>query len=253
MPPAEQQTDVNDVAAPPTGRPLPAPVALVLAAHPARALAVTVALAVAAAVTGRPGREVALVAATVAVGQLVLGWVNDVADADLDARHRRRRKPVADGRLERGTAGFAAACAVLVLVPLSVANGLVAAGFYLASVAIGVVGTRVGRRGPASWWPWALAWALYPGFLSYGGWGGLHVGEPPHPLAVGLAALAGVGVHVLTAVWGLVDDRDEGWDTLPLRLGLGLGANRLLALTVVFLAAVAAGLLWLGVAAPSGT
>ena len=43
-----------------------------------------------------------------------------------------------------------------------------------------------------------------------------------------LAALLGIGVHFLTALWGLVPDNEDGWTYLPLKLGLRLGASRLL-------------------------
>jgi hypothetical protein len=51
-----------------------APLQLVRAAHPRRALLTAVGLAVAAALSGRPPREVGLVALTVLVGQAMLGW-----------------------------------------------------------------------------------------------------------------------------------------------------------------------------------
>lgn len=53
-----------------------------------------------------------------------------------------------------------------------------------------------------------------------------------------LAALLGVGIHVLLAVYGLVADHEEGWRTLPVRLGLRLGAGRLLALASAWTGAV---------------
>ena len=34
-----------------------------------------------------------------------------------------------------------------------------------------------------------------------------------------LAALLGIGVHLLTALWGLVPDNEDGWTYLPLKLG----------------------------------
>jgi hypothetical protein len=35
-------------------------------------------------------------------------------------------------------------------------------------------------------------------------------------------------VHLLTALWGLVADNEDGWTYLPLKLGLKIGASRLL-------------------------
>ena len=55
---------------------------LVRAAHPRQALVTAAALGTAAAVAGRPLREVGLVAATVLVGQSLLGWADDLTDRE---------------------------------------------------------------------------------------------------------------------------------------------------------------------------
>ena len=124
---------------------------------------------------------------------------------------------------------FCLALAVFLVVPLSVANGQYAGSAYLLSLAIGLVGQWVWlRKGFLSWVPWAASFALYPAFLSYGGWGGQERGAPPELLVTGLAALLGIGVHFLTALWGLVPDNEDRWTYLPLKLGLRLGASRLL-------------------------
>jgi 4-hydroxybenzoate polyprenyltransferase len=220
------------------------PFLLVRAAHPRQALATALVLAGAAALDGRPAREIALVGGTVLVGQVILGWHNDLVDEQADLAHDRPGKPVADGRLDAGTVWFALCCAVLLVVPLAISNGVAAGLCYLASVAVGMIGNVVLRRGLLSWLTWALAFALYPAFLSYGGWGGGSHGGPPQPALVGLAALLGIGVHVLSALWGLVADNADGWTYLPLKLGLRMGATRLLILAGVYTAVVAAALLY---------
>jgi hypothetical protein len=205
------------------------PLLLVRAAHPRQAVLTAVGLTVAAALSGRSSRELLLVLATVLVGQVVLGWFNDLVDRTRDARHQHPGKPLADGRLDPGTVWFCLALAVFLVVPLSVANGLYAGTAYLASLAIGLAGQWVWlRKGFFSWLPWAAAYALYPAFLSYGGWGGQERGAPPELLVTALAALLGIGVHFLTALWGLVADNEDGWTYLPLKLGLKIGASRLL-------------------------
>lgn len=205
------------------------PFLLLRAAHPRQALLTALGVTVAAALAGRPGRELLLVLATVLTGQVVLGWFNDLVDRRRDARHQRTGKPVADGRLDPGTLWFCLALGVFLLVPLAVGNGLYAGAAYLASVAVGLVGQWLWlRKGFFSWVPWAAAYALYPAFLSYGGWGGQERGAPPELLVTGLAALLGVGVHFLTALWGLVPDNEDRWTYLPLKLGLRIGASRLL-------------------------
>jgi 4-hydroxybenzoate polyprenyltransferase len=205
------------------------PFLLVRAAHPRQALITAVGMTVAAALAGRPSRELLLILGTVLVGQVILGWFNDLVDRKRDARHQRTGKPLADGRLDPGTVWFCLALAVFLVVPLSVGNGLYAGSAYLISLAIGLAGQWVWlRKGFLSWLPWAAAFALYPAFLSYGGWGGQEKGAPPELLITGLAALLGIGVHLLTALWGLVPDHEDRWTYLPLKLGLKIGAARLL-------------------------
>lgn len=223
------------------------PFLLVRAAHPRQAVLTAVGVAVAAALAGRPGRELLLVLATVLVGQVGLGWLNDLVDRRRDARHELPGKPVADGRLDPGTLWFCLALALFLVVPLSVGNGLYAGAAYLASLAVAAVGQwpRL-RRGFLSWVPWAASYALYPAFLSYGGWGGQERGAPPEVLITVLAALLGVGVHLLTALWGLVPDNKDGWTYLPLRLGLRIGASRLLWVATTWIVLVLAGLAFAG-------
>lgn len=222
------------------------PFLLVRAAHPRQAVATALGLAVAAALDNRPAREMGLVLATVLVGQAILGWHNDLVDQSADAAHERGGKPIGDGRLEAGTAWFALCCGVLLVVPLAVSNGTWAGIAYLGSLVVGLLGNLVLRRGLLSFVPWAIAFGLYPFFLSYGGWGGGTHGGPPQWVMVVLAAALGVGVHVLLALWGLVDDNEDGWTYLPLRLGMRLGATRLLIVTLVYCVLVIAALLYAG-------
>lgn len=217
-------------------------VSLVRAAHARLALLTAVGVAVAAALSGRALREVLLVLGTVLVGQCILGWVNDVVDRKRDAAHD-RDKPVAAGRLDPGTATFAAACGVLLVVPLSVAAGTWAGLSFLGYVAVGLLGNVVLRRGWLSWVTWAVSYALLPAYLAYGGWNGDGTTTPPEIGLTVLAAALGVCVHFLTALPGLVADHQDGFKHLPLRVALRLGAPRLLwvsiAATVVVLAAMA--------------
>ncbi len=223
------------------------PFLLVRCAHPRQALITAVGMTVAAALAGRPSRELLLILCTVLVGQVILGWFNDLVDRKRDARHQRTGKPLADGRLDPGTVWFCLALAVFLVVPLSVGNGLYAGSAYLISLAIGLLGQWVWlRKGFLSWLPWAASFALYPAFLSYGGWGGQERGSPPELLITGLAALLGIGVHLLTALWGLVPDNEDRWTYLPLKLGLKIGASRLLWLAGTYTVLVLVGLAFAG-------
>jgi 4-hydroxybenzoate polyprenyltransferase len=219
---------------------------LLRASHPRLGAASALGLAAAAALSGRPTREVGMVLATALVGQAVLGWSNDLADRRRDAADERDDKPVATGLLAPGDLAFVLACAVLVVVPLAMSHGLWAGLSYLAALAIGVLGNVVLRHGWLSWLPWAASYALYPAFLAYGGWAGDGLDTPPEIVVTALAAALGVCVHVLVALPGLVLDHEAGRRHLPLRLGLRTGAARLLWGTVVLTGLVLAGLLVAG-------
>jgi len=242
-PPGSILTRVSVLAA----GPVQLPVQLVRAAHPLHALATALVLGGAALVSGRPLREGVLVAATVLVGQAVVGWHNDLVDRHRDAAHARPGKPLATGSLEPGTVWFAVACGVLLVVPLALGSGVTAGCAYLLSVAVALLGNVALRRTAWSFLPWAVSYGLLPAFLSYGGWGGQADGDPPTVVMTVLAALLGVAVHVLLALPDLVDDNADGLRHLPLRLALRTGAPRLMVVTIVvtvFLAAsiVVAGL-----------
>jgi 4-hydroxybenzoate polyprenyltransferase len=209
-------------------------VQLARAAHPRRAAGTSAALAAAAAISGRPPREVGLVLATVLVGQALLGWDDDLVDEAADREAGRDDKPLVAGLLDRGAVGFAVACGALLVVPLSMSGGITAGASYLLSLLVALAGNRWLGDGALSWLPWAAGFALFPAFLSYGGWGGGATGNPP-TIAISVAAAAlGVGVHVLTSLSGLVEDNRAGRRHVPLRLALRFGAPRLLALSATF-------------------
>jgi 4-hydroxybenzoate polyprenyltransferase len=214
---------------------MPTPPALLLlrAAHPRQAVATAVALGTAAAVAGRPLREVALVAGTVLVGQGIIGWADDLTDRRRDERHR-PDKPLVGPGIDPGTVWFTLTCAVLLVVPLSVAHGRRAGAAYLAVLVVSAVGDRYLHARVVSFLPWVASFALYPAFLAYGGWNGAGATTPPTVVMTALVAALGLGVHVLLALPGLVHDHEEGERSLPMVLALRTGTPRLLLLASVF-------------------
>ena len=220
-------------------------VLLVQAAHPRQAPATAALLAVAAAAAGRPLQEVALVALTVLVGQSILGWGDDLTDRAADRRQGRAKALVSD-RLDPGTVWFALTCAVLLVVPLSIAHGERAGLAYLASLVVALVGDRFLHARVLSFLPWLVSFALYPAFLAYGGWNGVGTTTPPNVVMVVLAAVLGLCVHVLLALPGLVGDHAEDEHSLPLVLALRLGTPRLLLVTSVLAGVVTVAILVAG-------
>ena len=224
--------------------PTPTAVLLLRAAHPRQAVATSVVLATAAAVAGRPLREVALVAVTVLVGQGIIGWADDLADRGRDER-RRPDKPIVRG-LDPGTVWFALTCAVLLVVPLSVSHGRRAGVAYLAVLVVSTVGDRFLHARVLSFLPWVASFALYPAFLAYGGWNGVGATTAPTVAMTALVGALGLGVHLLLALPGLVHDHEEGERSLPMVLALRTGTPRLLLLASVFTGVVAVAILIAG-------
>ncbi|HSE10327.1 MAG TPA: UbiA family prenyltransferase [Nocardioidaceae bacterium] len=227
-------------------KPRGATLSLVIAAHPRFALAMTLGLAAGAAAAGRSTLEVGLVAVTVLVGQLSVGWLDDLLDRDRDRQVGRFERPLALGWLDPGTVAFWIAVAVLTVIPLSVANGTYAGLAHLGAVALLWLYHLAFKKTWLSWLPWAAAFALLPAFLSYGGVGGGMHGGPPTWAMTALAALLGIGVHFLVALPDLVQDNETGTRHLPLRIALKIGAPKLLWISVTWTALVLAGIVVAG-------
>jgi 4-hydroxybenzoate polyprenyltransferase len=215
---------------------------LVRSAHPKQAVVLAAVLGVLAAVDGRPQREYLATAAAVLVVQLSLGLSNDLSDQGHDYRAQVAGKPIANGTLAGGRAGYWMMVLVLLSVPLAVQNGSIAGVALLATLPIGWVHNRWLHRTAFSWVGWTLSAALMPAFLSYGGWaGGLH-GDPPTLAVTGAAAAVGFCLHFVTTLGDLVDDNAAGARNLPLRVALRIGAPRLLVLTILLTTLAVAGL-----------
>lgn len=217
-------------------------ISLVIAAHPVSAAAVTAVVTLAAALSGRPSLECLLVAATVLSGQVTVGWLDDVLDRRRDKQAGRLDRPVALGWVDPGTVTFAIAVVVLLLVPLSVANGTYAGVAHLAAVGSAWLYHLWLKRTALSWLPYAVSYGLLPAFLSYGGLGGGVHGSPPTIAMTVLAALLGIGVHFLTVLPDLVQDKETGVRHLPLRIALRTGAPKLLLVSAIWTVLASAGI-----------
>ena len=222
------------------------PVLLLRTAHPRLALTTALGLAGAAALSGRTTAAVGMVLLTALVGQAILGWANDLVDRRRDASDERLDKPIAQGLLDPGDVAFAMSVGVLLVVPLAISHGVWAGISYLGALGVGLLGNLVLRRGWLSWVTWAASFALYPAFLSYGGFAGDGRDTPPEIAITALAAALGVCVHVLVSLPGLVLDNENGMRHLPLRVALRVGAARLLWGTIVVTALVLVGLIATG-------
>jgi len=217
-------------------------VSLLLACHPLPAAALTVAMTAGAAATGRGVAGSVLVAATVGSGQLTIGWLNDVLDADRDRRAGRRDKPVATGRIAPRTVAVALVVMALACIPLSLANGTAAGAAHLGFVLSAWLYDVRLKSTVLSWLPYLVGFGLLPAFLSYGGLGpGMH-GAPPTVAMTVLAALLGVGIHVLNTLPDHDEDRANGVRHLPLLVAARVGERRLRLASTTYTGVVGAAL-----------
>lgn len=224
---------------------------LLRAAHPIQAVALATLLGALAALSGRSASGSLSAGLAVFVVQLALGLDNDRADAGHDYRAQTRGKPIARGQVHPADAGYWMIVLVLLAVPLSQLQGLVAGSALLLTLPLGWLNNHCLHRTVFSFVPWMGSFALYAVFLSYagganrpgdGGVQGLLEAAPPTWQAVASAALAGLTLHLTTSLRDLVTDHKSGARNLPLRLGLQIGAPRLLVVTLALAAASVAAL-----------
>jgi 4-hydroxybenzoate polyprenyltransferase len=189
--------------------------ALLGAAHPGPAFAVTLLAGLLAGAVGLDPAGVTLVVLAVLAGQLSIGWSNDLVDVARDREVGRADKPLVDGRVSERTVRGASVVAVVATVPLSLACGWLAGALHFVTVAAGWAYNLGAKSTPWSWLPYAAAFGALPAFVS--------LAENPDaapPLWLPLAgALLGVGAHFVNVLPDLADDAATGVRGLPHRIG----------------------------------
>ena len=156
-----------------------------------------------------------LLGAAILCGQASIGWANDYVDADRDRLVHRRDKPVAAGEIAASTVGRAAAIALTLTVPLSLAVGWVSGAAHLVAVGSAWMYDLRLKQTVASWLPYALSFGLLPVIIA----GALPGAPRPQPLMVGVAACLGVAAHFANTVGDAADDERTGVRGLPQRIG----------------------------------
>lgn len=229
-------------------RPRGAPLrALIGSGHPKPVLAMTVLCSAMAVTTGRDLPGVVVVAAAVLTGQLSIGWLNDLCDAERDRDTGRADKPLALGAVSTRAVRVAAVTAGLACIPLSLASGILAGSLHLITIAAGWAYDLRLKASSASVLAFVVAMSLSPLFVVYGLPGSPH---PPWWLPA-VTTLLGCGAHFGNVLRDLDDDLATGVRGLPQRLGtrtsriaavvLTFGAVVLLAATAPLPTAVALG------------
>ena len=185
------------------------------AAHAGPTLAVTVIMTVFAWSAGWRGLPLALLAATVLVGQLSIGWSNDAADAVSDLRADRTDKPTVSAGISARSLWVAASVALVLACVLSWSvAGPVGGSFHVLFVAMGWLYNVAVSRTVWSWVPYAVGFGALPMFVYLG------LGDGPAPAwTVAVFALLAVSAHLANALRDVEVDRDAHLGGLVVRLG----------------------------------
>ncbi len=193
---------------------------LIRSAHPGPTLAVTGLTALLATASGLRRDQIAASATAVFLGQLSIGWGNDLVDASRDRQVARSDKPIAAGEVGVPTVVGALAAALAGTVWTSWRLGPRPAFAHLALGVAPAHAYNLGLKGTVwSWVPYAVAFGALPSVVS-------QVDPDPRWSPVWItvpAAAIGVCAHVLNALPDLAHDQQTGVHGLPHRLGARRG------------------------------
>ena len=190
--------------------------ALLRAAHIEPTIAVTILTALLTRAAGLGVTRLVLVTTAVFAGQLVIGWSNDLLDADRDTAVLRRDKPLATGEVTRRAVSVALAVAAAAAVGLSATLGWRSALVNLVLVVGSGVAYNLGVKATAgSWLPYVVAFGSLPALVSLAA---SPPGLPPVWLVAASAAL-GAAAHFLNTLPDFADDESTGIRGLPHRIG----------------------------------
>ena len=156
-----------------------------------------------------------VIAFTVFLGQLIIGWSNDLYDYEDDLKHNRTNKPLVAGvitqeKLRRTTFIFIPIAVIANLIgPLGFKGGSV----YLLGVGCGIAYNFYFKFSPLSPLPYAIACAALPASVYYS------VDRMPPLWVLAGGSLLGVGFHFLNVLKDIEKDQSSSIKGLPQIVG----------------------------------
>ncbi len=156
-----------------------------------------------------------VIAFTVFLGQLIIGWRNDLYDYQDDLKHNRTNKPLVAGtitpeNLRRTTFIFIPIAVIANLIgPLGLKGGSV----YLLGVGCGIAYNFYFKFSPLSPLPYAIALAALPASVYYA------VDRTPPLWILAGGSLLGVGFHFLNVLKDIEKDQSSSIKGLPQVVG----------------------------------
>jgi 4-hydroxybenzoate polyprenyltransferase len=173
-----------------------------------------------------------VIAFTVFLGQLIIGWSNDLYDYQDDLKHNRTNKPLVAGtitpeNLRRTTFIFIPIAVIANLIgPLGLKGGSV----YLLGVGCGIAYNFYFKFSPLSPLPYAIALAALPASVYYA------VDRMPPLWILAGGSLLGVGFHFLNVLKDIEKDQSSSIKGLPQIVGKR--ASGVIALVLIVIAIV---------------
>lgn len=156
-----------------------------------------------------------VIAFTVFLGQLLVGWSNDLYDLSDDLKHSRINKPLVAGTLT----GQQLRRATLILLPITVIANLVGplgvkgGSVYLLGVGCGIAYNFYFKFSILSPFPYAIACAALPASIFYA------TDRTPPLWVLAVGAMLGVAFHFANVLKDLNQDVESQIRGLPQRLG----------------------------------
>ena len=177
-----------------------------------------------------------VIAFTVATGQLVVGWSNDLYDYKDDLAHNRTNKPLVSGLITKQYLQkwlrFMVPFSFIanLLGPLGIKGGLV----YMLGVGCGVAYNFYFKFSALSPLPYAIAFAALPSSIAIS-----KEMNPPLWMLLG-GAIFGMAAHFINVIKDMEQDNVSGIEGLPQRLGTKNSIITAAALIVVGVLAILA-------------
>ena len=169
------------------------------------------------------------IAFTVFLGQLIIGWSNDIYDYQDDLKHNRQNKPLVNGQL---TVSSLTRTTFLLLPIAIIANLIGPLGFkggavYLLGVGCGIAYNFYFKFSPLSPLPYFIALAALPASIFYA------VDKAPPLWVLATSSLLGVAFHFANVLKDLSADRQSSIGGLPQRAGKKVSIGIIVLLLVI--------------------
>jgi poly(3-hydroxybutyrate) depolymerase len=156
-----------------------------------------------------------VIAIGVLLGQLIVGWTNDLHDYEDDLKHNRVVKPLVSGLItpkQLRTAIFVVT-PLAVLVNLFGPLGLKGGAVYLLGIAFGLAYNFYFKYTPLSPLPYVIAFAALPASVV------LAVDETPPVWMMAAGSMLGVAAHIANVLKDFEEDGQSGIRSLPRIIG----------------------------------